>query len=621
MYRRKQKKNRERIIEKREKSGKPNKGQIGRGSLLTFLSKNFVNKVIQIIGAYGRNKILTDIHNSIIFSLMVDTTQDVAVMDQLTICFRYVLEGAVYERFLNVTIVEDTSGAALFEHIQTELSNLGISISKIVACSFDGASNMKGCYNGLQAHLKEANPKVVFTHCMGHVLNLVLMDSTFNILEAENLFGLVEESAVFFDASCKRTSIWQNETKKEHKGQEKLRKLHTIGATRWWSKHKALLGIIDEEFLVDVNKNSKLIHVIRVLLEISNGSFDCKTKFMARNLISQWSKFENIFMAFIFLDIFLATSPVSKFLQSKEIDYATAWNLIQNLLEQISDKRNDNSFDFIYKKTKDYANIVNNYFDETTGIEIELDFTEKRVSKKKKMPGEKAPDESNKISSSHKYKIIYFKIIDCIQSSIKERFVPNEGILKDCSWLNPKKFKDIAKIKQFQSDELKSIATLSNVDRSTLIVELRQFATQYPSLVKVEKDKVLRNKTDLNFDGLAETEDLDNIEHCSMLKKCFECLSCAFPIIHELSQSGLFTNLYVAYKYVLTLPSTQVTCERVFSKLKIIKNRLRSNLQEELLSDFLLMNIERDIFSDLDKNLIVDKIGESSQELRKKLLI
>ena len=145
----------------------------------------------------------------------------------------------------------------------------------------------------------------------------------------------------------------------------------------------------------------------------------------------------------------------------------------------------------------------------------------------------------------------------------------------------------------------------------------------------MEKDKEVKRKMDLNNDEdeySTESEEFENEtqtndnEHCSK-RKCYECLSCAFPLIYELSLSGLFTNLYIVYKFALTLPSTQVTCERVFSKLKIIKNRLRSSINEELLSDLLLMNIERDIFADLDKYLVIDKVGTTSEELKKKLLI
>ena len=77
-------------------------------------------------------------------------------------------------------------------------SKCGVKTSNIIACSFDGASNMSGCYNCLQAHFKRENPDLIYTHCMGHVLNLVVVDSTEHLLQAENLFGLVEESSFFF---------------------------------------------------------------------------------------------------------------------------------------------------------------------------------------------------------------------------------------------------------------------------------------------------------------------------------------------------------------------------------------------------------------------------------------
>ena len=116
--------------------------------------------------------------------------------------------------------IRDRSGAALYEHINTELSKQGISTCKLVACSFDGASNMKGCYNGLQAHLKDANPDLIFTHCMGHVLNLVVAESSGKILQSENLFGLVQETAVFLSTSCKRMAVWQKKQKRSIVGMQ-----------------------------------------------------------------------------------------------------------------------------------------------------------------------------------------------------------------------------------------------------------------------------------------------------------------------------------------------------------------------------------------------------------------
>jgi len=51
----------------------------------------------------------------------------------------------------------------------------------------------------------------------------------------------------------------------------------------------------------------------------------------------------------------------------------------------------------------------------------------------------------------------------------------------------------------------------------------------------------------------------------------------------------------------LTLPCTQVTCERTFSKLKNIKTKLRSLISQDIMETLLLINIERDFIVDKDQ--------------------
>lgn len=45
----------------------------------------------------------------------------------------------------------------------------------------------------------------------------------------------------------------------------------------------------------------------------------------------------------------------------------------------------------------------------------------------------------------------------------------------------------------------------------------------------------------------------------------------------------------------MVLPTTQTTRERVFSKLKIVKTKLRSILHQERLLPLMLMAIEKDL--------------------------
>jgi len=92
---------------------------------------------------------------------------------------------------------------------------------------------MKGIYHGLQTYLKKINPDIIYTHCMGHVLNLVMSESTNNLQLAEDLFGLIEQSVVFLTDSHKRMTTWMNVTGEKHSAHGKLYRLQKIGVTRW----------------------------------------------------------------------------------------------------------------------------------------------------------------------------------------------------------------------------------------------------------------------------------------------------------------------------------------------------------------------------------------------------
>jgi hypothetical protein len=54
------------------------------------------------------------------------------------------------ERFLSLKHVMDTTSDALKEALLTLLDRHGLSISKIRGQGYDGASNMRGEFNGLQ---------------------------------------------------------------------------------------------------------------------------------------------------------------------------------------------------------------------------------------------------------------------------------------------------------------------------------------------------------------------------------------------------------------------------------------------------------------------------------------
>jgi len=76
----------------------------------------------------------------------------------------------------------------------------------------------------------------------------------------------------------------------------------------------------------------------------------------------------------------------------------------------------------------------------------------------------------------------------------------------------------------------------------------------------------------------------------------------------------------LAYKFILSLSSSQVTCERSFSILKYILNRLRNSLGQPNLEAFMLMSCEKDVLVELNNDDIINNFAQVSENLKKKLL-
>ncbi len=57
-------------------------------------------------------------------------------------------------------------------------------------------------------------------------------------------------------------------------------------------------------------------------------------------------------------------------------------------------------------------------------------------------------------------------------------------------------------------------------------------------------------------------------------------------------------------KIALTLPLTSTSAERVFSKLKLVKSRLRTTMRQERLESLMLMSIEDNLLELDEENLV-----------------
>ncbi|KAF0708279.1 Uncharacterized protein FWK35_00026492 [Aphis craccivora] len=101
------------------------------------------------------------------------------------------------------------------------------------------------------------------------------------------------------------------------------------------------------------------------------------------------------------------------------------------------------------------------------------------------------------------------------------------------------------------------------------------------------------------------------------------CSICCYLILQKYNlYSNAYSQLTVAYKYLLTLPCTQVifvkhsrglvACERSFSILK-----LRNTLNESKHETFMIMSIEKDILFNINIDEVFDRLKTKSNLLTK----
>lgn len=71
-----------------------------------------------------------------------------------------------------------------------------------------------------------------------------------------------------------------------------------------------------------------------------------------------------------------------------------------------------------------------------------------------------------------------------------------------------------------------------------------------------------------------------------------------------------FPDLLTAFYLFLTLPVTVASAERTFSKLKLIKNYLRSTMSQTRLSGLAMISIENDRAKKLNLSLLVKTFAQ-----------
>ncbi|XP_050500714.1 uncharacterized protein LOC114327646 [Diabrotica virgifera virgifera] len=617
-------------IVKKSKSYHNRKIKRRAGNFYTFLSKTTVNSIIVIITEIILKKISSEIQTATMFSIEIDSTQDISVTDQCSFVTRYVYNGTIHERLLAVVPCHNSTGKGFHTMIHDILVKNGLDEKNCIADSTDGAANMQGRYSGFSSFMVQENSNHVHVWCYAHILNLVLTDIFKSHIKAASFFSLLNCIAAFFKESHQRMGYWL-----DIGNNARSQKLQLIGETRWWSKEAALSKIFG-----NFNEPNKALYVdlIDILNTIENSQkIKPDARATAANYKAQLLKYENILIGHIFLKLFSITGPLSRYIQTTGLDLLKCNFMVNDSI--LSLKKMQRNFPDIEASADKFVGWAKLSFERRDfEIFIEEQLPEFRSKKKKKFFDEKTSDEIP-VSPKENFRIVFFNVIaDTAVESISRRFANNAELCRDLNILDPNNFEEIAK-GELPENSLKILSEKliqfdSSATPAKLKEELASFASNWKHIKLTIEDSYEINyaRLDVGLDDSSSAQsDVDEDDCitkqstksrvCIESNKCQNCVICCYGSILKYNLfKGAYSTLVLAYQYILSLPISQVACERSFSTLKLIKNRLRNSLSDNRLESFMLMNIENDILSDINNDEIINRLGQTTKLMKDALM-
>ncbi|XP_076931429.1 uncharacterized protein LOC143596572 [Bidens hawaiensis] len=201
------------ISENNPDIGKYTLGNAKKNNKLT--SPSIQKDIIECFAKEVTKMICEEIKDNV-FGLLVDESSDVSLKEQMAVVVRYVDKlGVVKESFIGVAHVKDTCSSTLKQAIVSLLASNQLSMDQVRGQGYDGASNMRGEFNGLKALILKDNPSAHYIHCFAHQLQLVIVAVAKKHTRVKTFYEYLAMIVNTVSASCKRKDMIREQKKKE----------------------------------------------------------------------------------------------------------------------------------------------------------------------------------------------------------------------------------------------------------------------------------------------------------------------------------------------------------------------------------------------------------------------
>jgi hypothetical protein len=118
-----------------------------------------------------------------------------------------------------------------------------------------------------------------------------------------------------------------------------------------------------------------------------------------------------------------------------------------------------------------------------------------------------------------------------------------------------------------------------------------------------------------SHDDSSDVDLNDFISELQMLQVTLpDNLMSALEILQFIIIADCYPNDSIAYQILLTIHVTVASAERSFSKLKLLKNYLRSTIWQERLNGLATCSIEKDILANIDLNIVLNDFASRNAQ-------
>ncbi|XP_050386958.1 uncharacterized protein LOC126803220 [Argentina anserina] len=537
----------------------------------TYTSPTIQKEILNILANKVRMHIRGEVGDSR-FCILVDEAQDSAHKEQMAIILRFVdKEGFLTERFFDIVMVEDTTAETLHQEISKVLLHHNLQVERLRGQGYDGASNMRGEWNGLQALFMRDCSYAYYVHCFAHQLQLVLVAASKKVDPIWKFFSSLSSIVNVICASPKRhtefhvaqvmhiTELVIAGERGTGRGLNQIGTLHRPGATRWGSHFTSVCDLID-----------KYDATCTVLEFIMDDKTTESLRAEADGAYNAIRSFQFIFILHLLKKMMGLTDILCQKLQQKSQDILNAMNLVEITVNSLHKLREDGWEDFLEK----VVSFCRKHDIDIPDMDGQFNMSSRRHN-----------CQQRNITTEHHYRVdLFYAAIDFELVELNGRFNERtKELLILSSSLDP-----ADGFKAFNLDNICKLAEkfyprdFSKQELHRLRSELTIYESDVPH------DDVLKNVTTLAelCQGLFET------------KK-----SMTYQMIDRL------------IRLVLTLPISTATTERSFSAMKRIKTMLRNKMENDFLADNMIVHIEKELAENYDADSIITEFA-SIQERR-----